>query len=84
MTHRRRKLPDTSARSCPDKQGYISATILNITVTSQSQTTIINIQSMPQLAIMFRSLSDGRKLQAGALQRVARQGAINSELEHVS
>jgi hypothetical protein len=31
-----------------DKQGYISATILNITLTSQSQTTIIsNIQSMP-------------------------------------
>jgi hypothetical protein len=30
-----------------DKQGYISATILNITVTSQSQTTISNIQSMP-------------------------------------
>ncbi len=30
-----------------DKQGYISATILNITVTSQTQTTISNIQSMP-------------------------------------
>jgi len=30
-----------------DNQGYISATILNITVTSQSQTTISNIQSMP-------------------------------------
>lgn len=30
-----------------DKQGYISATILNVTVTSQSQTTISNIQSMP-------------------------------------
>jgi hypothetical protein len=30
-----------------DRQGYISATILNITVTSQSQTTISNIQSMP-------------------------------------
>lgn len=30
-----------------DKQGYISATILNITVTSQSQTTISTIQSMP-------------------------------------
>ncbi|HKV76723.1 MAG TPA: hypothetical protein VJP02_01200 [Candidatus Sulfotelmatobacter sp.] len=29
-----------------DNQGYISATILNITVTSQSQTTISNIQSM--------------------------------------
>src|SRR5215469_3587723 len=30
-----------------DKQGYISATMLNITVTSQSQTTISSIQSMP-------------------------------------
>jgi hypothetical protein len=30
-----------------DKQSFISATILNITVTSQSQTTISNIQSMP-------------------------------------
>jgi hypothetical protein len=30
-----------------DKQGYISAAILNVTVTSQSQTTISNIQSMP-------------------------------------
>ncbi len=30
-----------------DKQGYISATILNITVTSQSQTAISNVQSMP-------------------------------------
>ena len=30
-----------------DKQGYISPTILNVTVTSQSQTTIRNIQSMP-------------------------------------
>jgi hypothetical protein len=30
-----------------DTKGYISATILNITVTSQSQTTISNIQSMP-------------------------------------
>jgi len=30
-----------------DKRGYISATIRNITVTSQSQTTISNIQSMP-------------------------------------
>ena len=30
-----------------DNQGYISATILNITVTTQSQTTISNIQSLP-------------------------------------
>jgi hypothetical protein len=30
-----------------DNQGYISATILNITVTSQSQTTISSIQTMP-------------------------------------
>ena len=30
-----------------DNQGYISATILNITVTTQSQTMISNIQSMP-------------------------------------
>src|SRR5246127_1346432 len=30
-----------------DKQGYVSATILNVTVTSQSQTTISNIQSLP-------------------------------------
>src|SRR5579862_5145973 len=30
-----------------DNQGYISATILNITVTSQSQTTITSIQAMP-------------------------------------
>lgn len=30
-----------------DKQGYISATILNITVSSQSQTTISGIQNMP-------------------------------------
>ena len=30
-----------------DNQGYISATILNITVTTQSQTTIPNIQSLP-------------------------------------
>jgi len=30
-----------------DNQGYISATILNINVTSQSQTTISNIESMP-------------------------------------
>ena len=30
-----------------DNQGFVSATILNITVTSQSQTTISNIQSMP-------------------------------------
>ncbi len=30
-----------------DNQGYISATILNITVTTQSQTTISSIQAMP-------------------------------------
>lgn len=30
-----------------DNQGYISATIVNITVTTQSQTAISNIQSMP-------------------------------------
>ena len=30
-----------------DNQGYISATILNITVTTQSRTTISNIQSLP-------------------------------------
>src|SRR5258708_23567105 len=30
-----------------DNQGYISATILNITVTSQSQTTVSSIQALP-------------------------------------
>jgi hypothetical protein len=30
-----------------DKQGYISATILHITVSSQSQTTISGIQNIP-------------------------------------
>src|SRR5205807_2809960 len=30
-----------------DNQGYISATILNITVTSQSQFTVSNIQALP-------------------------------------
>jgi hypothetical protein len=40
-----------------DKHGYISATILNIIVTSQSQTTISNIQSKVQLTafLMIRS-----------------------------
>ena len=40
-----------------DKQGYISATIRNIIVTSRSQTTISHIQSMPRMAILPRSFS---------------------------
>ena len=39
--------PHTLEVMAEDNQGYISATILNITVTSQSQTTITAIQTLP-------------------------------------
>ncbi|HEY6250496.1 MAG TPA: hypothetical protein VI685_11090 [Candidatus Angelobacter sp.] len=58
-----------------DKRGYISATILNITVTSQSQTTISNIQSMSGWQSCFSLFPPG------SIQRVARQGAINRILK---
>lgn len=54
-----------------DKQGSISATILNIAVTSRSLTTIRNIQSLPR----WRSCS--ALFPFGFIQRVVRHGAIN-------
>lgn len=54
-----------------DKEGYIVGTILNITLTSQSLSTIRNIQRVPG----WQSCS--ALFPPGFIQRVARQGAIN-------